>query len=176
MVVARSALSAIDRQTFAQLNADASASADWINMPFYQCMPAPGLVGIAEREAIAVEFTRIHCAATGAPPAFVTVAFVERAEGMLFTAGKPSRYSIISGVVRAGRDRATRESLLMQLSQAWHRITGQDPIELVLGLTELDPTSTMEGGVVMPAPGEEDKWFEQHKEHLGGLIARNSLD
>lgn len=140
-------------------------------MPYYQCTPAPGLVNAEQREQIAAEFTRIHCDVTGAPTAFVNVAFIERAEGALFTAGRPSRHSMVAGIVRAGRDRETRARLLTGLSDAWHRITGQDPIELVIGLTEVDPTSTMEGGLIMPAPGEEQAWFEANQESLAKLAA-----
>jgi phenylpyruvate tautomerase PptA (4-oxalocrotonate tautomerase family) len=140
-------------------------------VPYYQCFPAPGLAGPSERALLAEEFTRIHVEVTGAPAAFVTVAFVDRPEGTIFTGGKPSANSIVSGFVRAGRDRETRRRLLAELSEAWHRVTGQDESSLVLGLIEVDPTSTMEAGLIMPAPGEEAAWFERHRDRLTALTA-----
>ncbi|WP_066910241.1 tautomerase family protein [Millisia brevis] len=139
-------------------------------MPFYHCLPAPNLLDADRRSHIATEFTRIHTEVTGAPAAFVSVAFVDRQEGMMFTAGGPSQHSIISGYIRAGRDRETRAALLSGLSQAWHDITGQDPAEVVLGLVEIDATSTMEAGVIMPAPGEEAAWFATHQDKLARVL------
>ncbi|KXF53938.1 hypothetical protein AXA44_42950 [Rhodococcus sp. SC4] len=79
--------------------------------------------------------------------------------------------SVISGNIRSGRDRRSRAELLTRLSEAWITITGQDARSLLLGLNEMDPTSIMEAGLIMPPPGEEADWLERHKQELGDLLS-----
>lgn len=79
--------------------------------------------------------------------------------------------SVTSGSIRAGRDRAARAELLTRLSEAWTTITSQDTRSLLLGLNEIDPTSIMEAGLIMPAPGEEEAWLDKHKEALGDVLS-----
>src|SRR5947209_20038594 len=94
------------------------------------------------------------------------ILFLEYEPGTYFTAGKPNTCSAINGTIRAGRDRETRGRLLTELSQAWLSITGQDARSLLVGLNDIDPTSIMEAGLIMPAPGEEAEWLERNQEVL----------
>lgn len=41
----------------------------------------------------------------------------------------------------------------------------------MIGLDEVDPTSIMEAGLIMPAPGEEAAWLERHRAEPGELLA-----
>jgi phenylpyruvate tautomerase PptA (4-oxalocrotonate tautomerase family) len=125
----------------------------------------------AKRFAIVDEFTKIHTEVTGAPRHFVNVNFSEYADGRMFTGGKPRNTSIVYGFVRAGRTREVRAELLERLSEAWCRITGQDARMLVLGLIELESTSVMEAGLIMPAPGEEPEWLRKNATVLAELAA-----
>ncbi|OBA79918.1 hypothetical protein A9W99_17495 [Mycobacterium sp. 1164966.3] len=140
-------------------------------MPFYQCLVAAGSLSSDKRAAIAEAITDVHCRVTGAPRGFVNVVFTEYDPSAYFTAGKPNRCSAINGTIRAGRDRETRARLLTELSQAWVSITGQDARALLIGLSEIDPTSIMEAGLIMPAPGEEAEWLERNQKVLGELLA-----
>ncbi|WP_327097654.1 tautomerase family protein [Nocardia vinacea] len=140
-------------------------------MPLYQCLVPAGSLDADHRADLAEAITAIHTSVTGAPRGFVNVVFVEYEPSAFFTAGKPNTVSVISGNIRAGRDRASRAELLTRLSEAWVAITGQDTRSLLLGLTELDPTSIMEAGLIMPAPGEEAAWLERHKQELGELLS-----
>ena len=97
--------------------------------------------------------------------------FLAYEPGTYFTAGKPHTSSVINGTIRAGRDRETRARLLTELSQAWVSITGQDAREVLIGLNEVDPTSVMEAGLIMPAPGKEADWLEPNHDALGELLA-----
>ena len=136
-------------------------------MPLYQCLVPAGSLNDDNRAALAEAITKVHTSITGAPRGFVNVMFTEYARSTYFTAGKPHDVSVISGNVRAGRDRASRADLLTELSEAWTSITGQDPRSLLVALNELDPTSIMEAGLIMPAVGEEPEWVEKHKDQLG---------
>jgi phenylpyruvate tautomerase PptA (4-oxalocrotonate tautomerase family) len=113
----------------------------------------------------------VHTSVTGAHRGFVNVVFTEYEPTAYFTAGVPNEASVISGTIRAGRDRATRAELLTQLCEAWIAITGQDARSLLIGLNEVDPTSIMEAGLIMPAPGEESAWLERHKHELGEVLS-----
>jgi phenylpyruvate tautomerase PptA (4-oxalocrotonate tautomerase family) len=136
-------------------------------VPIYQCISPVGLVTDDARTLIATEITRIHCSATGAPPAFVNVLFVDMPDGNYFTAGLPSTHSLVVGEIRCGRDIATRQALLRDLSQMWTRLTGQSDTELVVALKEIAAENAMEAGLILPAPGDESQWFEENRAKLG---------
>lgn len=139
-------------------------------MPLYQCVVPAGKLDDPTRAALAGAITELHADITGAPRGFVNVLFTEYAPGNYFTAGRPNQGTVIIGAIRAGRDRETRARLLTALSGAWTSITGDDARTVLIGLNEVDPTNTMEAGLIMPAPGEEAAWFERHREQLGDLL------
>ncbi|WP_405136441.1 tautomerase family protein [Nocardia sp. NBC_01388] len=138
-------------------------------MPLYQCLTPAGSLDADRRADLAEAITAIHSSATGTPRGFVNVVFTEYEPSAFFTAGRPNTVSVIGGTIRAGRDRATRAELLTRLSEAWTAITGKDARSLLVGLDEVDPTSIMEAGLIMPAPGEEAAWLERHRHELGDL-------
>src|ERR1700689_5149494 len=105
-------------------------------MPIYQCVSPEGLFDESTRGKLAEEITRIHCEATGIPPSFVNVMFLDMPAGRYFVAGKPSTHSVLNGAIRAGRDVATRQRILRDLSQMWTRLTGQPEEELLISLWE----------------------------------------
>jgi phenylpyruvate tautomerase PptA (4-oxalocrotonate tautomerase family) len=140
-------------------------------MPLYQCLVPAGSLDADRRAALAEAITTVHASVTGAPRGFVNVVFVEYEPWAYFTAGRPNTVSVISGTIRAGRDRATRAELLTRLSEGWLAITGQDARSVMIGLTEIDPTSIMEAGLIMPAPGKEAAWLDRHKQQLGDVLS-----
>jgi phenylpyruvate tautomerase PptA (4-oxalocrotonate tautomerase family) len=140
-------------------------------MPLYQCLVPAGSLDAERRSKLAEAITTVHTSVTGAPRGFVNVVFIEYEPSMYFTAGRPNTVSVVNGTIRAGRDRATRAELLTRLSDAWIAITGQDARNLVLGLNDIDPTSIMEAGLIMPAPGEEAAWLDRHKHELGDVLS-----
>jgi phenylpyruvate tautomerase PptA (4-oxalocrotonate tautomerase family) len=139
-------------------------------MPIYQCFIPAATMSDQTRAAAAEAITEAHCAVTSAPRGFVRVIFVEYSANAYFTAGRPDNGSVILGNIRAGRDRATRAELLDRLAHAWTSTTGQDIRTVVLGLNDIDPTSAMEAGLIMPAPGDETQWLQRHHAQLGALL------
>ena len=129
-------------------------------MPIYQCFSPEGLLGESTRVKLAEEITRIHCDATGIPPSFVNVMFFDLPNGRYFVAGKPSAHSILNGAIRIGRDLATRQRILRDLSQMWTCLTGQPEEELLISLWENLAENVMEAGSIFPALGQEQQWFE----------------
>jgi len=138
-------------------------------VPIYQCVTRPEFLTDGKRAEIAKEITRIHCEITGAPAVFVNVLFLDAPEGRLFTAGQPSSHSVIGGDIRHGRDVETRQELLRALSAMWTAITGQSEAELILGLREVPSENAMEAGLIFPAPGQEEAWFNANHERLAEL-------
>lgn len=140
-------------------------------MPVYQCNVPFGLVDEGRRAQLAEAIATVHSEVTRAPKGFVHVIFHTYQPSEFFTAGKPNKLSVINGAIRAGRSREERAELLTRLSAAWTAITGEHVRNVAIGLNELDPTSVMEAGLILPAPGEEASWQEKNKEVLGELLS-----
>ena len=124
-------------------------------MPFYRCYVPADSVPFEKRKEVAKAFTDIHCGSTGAPRDFVHVAFFDSAE-----ADYPTQY-YIDGGNRAGRPAEVREKLLSDLKNAFVGITGVSTGQLDGRITEGRASWSMEGGHVLPEPGEEGpEWFK----------------
>jgi phenylpyruvate tautomerase PptA (4-oxalocrotonate tautomerase family) len=126
-------------------------------VPLYQCISPQGLLDDAVRGELADEITRIHCDATGVPPSFVNVMFLDVPSGRYFVAGKPAAHSVMNVAIRAGRDLATRQRILRELSQMWTRLSGQPEEELLISLWENPAENVIEGGSIFPALGQEQQ-------------------
>ena len=138
-------------------------------MPVYQCYSPKGLLTKSVKAKIAAEITSIHCNATGAPELYVNVLFHETPEGDCFVAGQPSTNSYIFGPIRHGRELATRQGMLRDLSEMWTRLTGQSESEILVALNEADPRNVMEAGLILPEPGAEQQWFDENRARLTEL-------
>ena len=127
-------------------------------MPYYRCIVPQDSVPFERRQEVATAFTDIHCGSTGAPRNFVHVVFDEVAEGE--DSGYPTPY-YVDGGNRAGRPEELKQKLLSDLTGAFVEITGVSS-ELVSGrITESPASWAMEGGAVLPEPGEEGaEWYE----------------
>lgn len=142
-------------------------------MPVYQVVSQSGTVTDAQRREVATAITDAHVAVTGAPAFFVNVVFQDLQENRLFTGGSPSTASIISGVIRAGRTPEDKKRLLLELNSAWCRITGAASSDVLIGLTDIDPSSAMEAGLLFPAPGQEAQWIAANQEALASLAGEH---
>ena len=124
-------------------------------MPFYRCYVPDDSVPFEKRQEVAKAFTDIHCGSTGAPRSFVHVAFFDSADSDF-----PTQY-YIDGGNRAGRPAEVREKLLSDLKSAFIDITGISADQLDGRITEGRASWSMEGGHVLPEPGEEGpEWYE----------------
>ena len=129
-------------------------------MPYYKCIVPEGSVEFKKRQEVAKAFTDIHCGSTGAPRTFVHCEFIE------YPAGGDTGYDsdatyYMDGGNRAGRPEEVKQKLLSDLIGAFVSITGISPEEIDGRITEGKASQTMEGGHVLPEPGEEGpEWFE----------------
>jgi phenylpyruvate tautomerase PptA (4-oxalocrotonate tautomerase family) len=120
-------------------------------MPVYHCSIPEAELDDAKRERIAREITRIHCEKTGAPPEFAHVLFADAPSG----AG-------VVGSIRAGRSAALRAEMQEAMVAAVAEALGRKAARVRVKLLEVPASWVMEGGAVMPEPGEEAAWLARH--------------
>jgi len=125
-------------------------------MPLYRCTGPEGALDDDQRAAIARAITDIHCDLTKAPPTFVHVQFHHRdapAEGPRFT---------LHGGIRAGRSRELADALVARCVEAVARIAGVEADQVTMRTSATPASWILEGGRVLPEPGEEDAWLASH--------------
>lgn len=142
-------------------------------MPLYQCLVPAGSLDADTRAALAEAITTVHASVISVSRTFVNVVFIEYEPTAYFTGGRPNTVSSITATIRAGFDSAVRGELLTRLSESWSSITGQDPRRIMLSLDEVDASSRMEGGMILPSFGDEAVWARSHSRELGELERRD---
>jgi phenylpyruvate tautomerase PptA (4-oxalocrotonate tautomerase family) len=125
-------------------------------MPLYRCICAPDRLTDAQRERIARAFTDIHCDLTGAPRTFVHAQFLHRDA----RPGQPE-FELHAGI-RAGRDEALARRLIERCIEAVSQIAVVPPERVRMRTSSTPASWILEGGRVLPEPGEEDVWLLGH--------------
>ena len=130
-------------------------------MPLYLCNSAPDSIPAPARAAIAADITRIHCDATGAPPQFVHAFFLEDA------ASPPlgDLTAVVAGSIRGGRNDGQKQQIIDGIRASIAEHAGIDLSATAVITTDVPASWAMEGGEVMPEPGEEAEWLERHAAH-----------
>lgn len=126
-------------------------------MPLYLCIADEGVIPNDTKEGISKAFTDIHCGLTFAPPSFVHVYFIE-SEG---AEQSPPQISIV-GNIRADRTEAVKDDIKQQMCRELATSAGLEPSQVSMTINESPGSWTMEGGHLLPEPGEEDAWMERH--------------
>jgi 4-oxalocrotonate tautomerase family enzyme len=119
---------------------------------------SPGLASYEQRSRIAKEVTRIHCEVTAGLPGFVHVFFAEDHEGRL-PAGKRA---FLLGSIRAGRTAEQKRRLLAELTSALAESLGLAPDAVAVVTADVPARWVMEGGELLPEPGDETAWLARH--------------
>ena len=135
-------------------------------MPLYRCTVCEGSTTYEQRSQIAKEVTRIHCEVTGAPPMFVHTFFIEDRDGMLADGTR----AVVIGSIRAGRTDAQKVRIASEIKSAFTRICRMTPDESMVVTVDMPARWVMEGGAIMPEPGEEADWLAKH----GQVSARSA--
>ena len=121
-------------------------------MPLYICSTPADALDDAKRKRIAEEITRIHCDLTGAPAMFAHVVFDD---------SKTGAYSVF-GTIRAGRTDETKAELKRQMGQAVADTVGLEATDVAVVTSDVPASWVMEGGALLPEPGDEDGWLAAH--------------
>lgn len=127
-------------------------------MPLYRCIVAPQLTSYEQRAEIAAEVTRIHCEVTGAPAGFVHTFFVEDETGLL----PADKRAVMLGSIRAGRTQEQKDRIASEMTRSLARVVdvAEDHVSVVT--IDVPARWVMEGGDVLPEPGEEAAWLAKH--------------
>ena len=123
-------------------------------MPVYS-LTSKQSINEEQKHALVNMITDTHCGLTGAPEQFVHV---------LFSEGYPlinDSELYIHANVRAGRTEGTISEMKETFIQQSSRILDVPSGKIYINLLEIQPKWIMEGGFVMPEPGEEDEWIEK---------------
>jgi len=127
-------------------------------MPLYRCMVPEGRASLDQRSKISTEVTRIHCEVTGAPPAFVHTFFSEDAGGEL----PDGTCALMFGSIRSGRTDEQKQQLVSEMTDSVARILDSPADQVTVATVDVPASWVMEGGDVLPEPGEEAAWLEKH--------------
>lgn len=131
-------------------------------MPLYQCNTAGNPLAADAKAKIAKDITDIHCAETGAPPAFVHAFFFENAMMPPLEGAKVK----LQGNIRAGRTPEQKEAIRSQMQASIATHSGIAAADIAVVLNDIPASWVMEGGDVFPEPGEEAAWLEAQAEKL----------
>ncbi|MEU9292001.1 tautomerase family protein [Streptomyces sp. NPDC048275] len=130
-------------------------------MPIYTCTAAQGTLTSESKALLAAEITRIHVDINHVPPAYVNVVFSELPSDSVFAGGQPATPLILTGWVRRGRPQEEATRLAVELSSAIARVSGVEESQTMVVLQDAPARSAVEGGRVLPEPGEEKEWLRR---------------
>ncbi len=128
-------------------------------MPLYRCAVSQGLTTEEQRARIAKEIVRIHCDVTGAPPSFVHAFFAETSPGEL----PEGKVAFVLGSIRWGRTDDQKARIVSELSDVVANVLGRELDEVGVATVDVPSKWNMEGGELLPEPGEEAAWLERHR-------------
>ena len=129
-------------------------------MPIYTCTTVESVLTTEVKSALAAEITHIHSVINHVPSTYVNVVFPGLPSDSVYTDGVPASPLLISGWVRAGHPEADTTRLATEIAAAATRVTGI-PADRVLVVFQSSPAHfAVEGGRVLPEPGEEQAWLE----------------
>jgi phenylpyruvate tautomerase PptA (4-oxalocrotonate tautomerase family) len=120
-------------------------------MPLYICGAPANVLDDLQRRRIAEAITRIHCELTGAPAMFAHVVFDE----------SKSEYSVF-GTIRAGRAEELKAEMRRQMAGAVAATAGVSADKVGVVTVDVPASWVMEGGALLPEPGEEGDWLAAH--------------
>ncbi len=127
-------------------------------MPLYRCAVSQGLTTEEQRARIAKEIVRIHCDVTGAPASFVHAFFRETSADEL----PEGKVAFVLGSIRWGRTDDQKARIVSELSDVVANVLGRELDEVGVATVDVPSKWNMEGGELLPEPGEEAEWLERH--------------
>ena len=128
-------------------------------MPIYTCTVADSTFNADTKRALAGEIARIHSSINHVPSTYVNVAFHELAADGLYTDGVPASPVLVSGWVREGHDEDDTTRLATEIATAVSRICDIDAKRVLVVMESSPARFAVEGGRVLPEPGQEKSWL-----------------
>ena len=124
-------------------------------MPLYICSTQKDALDQPAKEKIANAITDIHCSVTGAPASFVHAVFFE--DHPQFSPG--DKTLLVRGTIRRGRSDAQKSEIAKKIKSSLAELGGAEAQQVDALIRETPASWVMEGGEIMPEPGEEAEWF-----------------
>ena len=119
-------------------------------MPLYTITTQIGVLNSSAKADLADKLTAFHTEYAGVPENWVHVIFHEYPIGSGFTAGRSSRATALTLLIRTGRSADYKREMLKRLWLLVHAATGAPNEEIVLGIQEVPSSQAMEMGQIMP--------------------------
>ena len=127
-------------------------------MPLYRFAVREGLSSESQRGQIAKEVVRVHCGVTGAPPSFVHAIFQEQPQADL----PDGLAAFVLGSIRWGRTDEQKAEIVSELTRSVCGALGLEESEIRVVTADIPSRWNMEGGELLPEPGEEEAWLKRH--------------
>ena len=128
-------------------------------MPVYTCTTTTATLTADIKSALAHEISRIHAEINHVPSTYVNVVFHELPADGVYTDGVPANPVLVNGWVRQGHPQADTTRLATEIAAAVTRITGVDAQRVLVVMLSSPASSAVEGGRVLPEPGQEQAWM-----------------
>lgn len=127
-------------------------------MPLYRCAISQGLTSVTQREQIAKEIVRVHCGVTGAPARFVHAFFSEATDAEL----PEGKAAFVLGSIRSGRTDEQKAQIVSEVTDFIAGVLRRKADEIGVVTVDVPSKWNMEGGELLPEPGEEAEWLSRH--------------
>jgi len=124
-------------------------------MPLYTVSSRQHLSEV-EKQKIVEGITEIHCDLTGAPSMFVQVIF-----SFGVTLHKATDIHLL-GSIRSGRTPEVKRNLETEFRSLLCRSLGKIKLRADIVLIDVPASWVLEGGEILPEPGEEDVWLARY--------------
>jgi phenylpyruvate tautomerase PptA (4-oxalocrotonate tautomerase family) len=128
-------------------------------VPIYTCTAAVSTLSVDAKAELAAEVTRIHAEVNHVPSTYVNVVFNELPADNVYTDGRPAQPLLINGWVRTGHPDDETSRLVAEIADAATRVTGLPPERVLVVIQNSPARFAIEGGRVLPEPGEEQVWL-----------------
>ncbi len=139
-------------------------------MPLYLCVSPKSTIAQPDKQRISEAITDVHCQVTKAPPEFVHVFFFEagQVQALENFLGAPMNEEghLLLGNIRSGRTEETKLALVGGMRQKVAEILAVGLSEVQMLTRDIEAKWVMEGGDLLPEPGEEAAWLEKHKQKM----------
>ena len=131
-------------------------------MPLYTTNYVKGAISEEAKPKIAADITRIHCDVTGAPATFVHAFFFEESSELPLD----GQSAFLFGRIRGGRTDAQKAQIVKEMQESIHTHTGLPLDDIKVATADTPAKWVMEGGDLLPEPGEEAAWLAAHEAKL----------
>lgn len=131
-------------------------------MPLYMCNSPAGTISDDAKVKISNDIVRIHCGVTGAPAEFVHAFFVEDAA----TPPLNGQSAFLFGSIRGGRTDEQKAQIVSEMQASIVEHAGLDAQVVTVATRDTPASWVMEGGEILPEPGEEAAWMEDFNAKL----------